>query len=327
MCIEILVVDDLRSAADEYARLISLRTKLESIATDDPNEAIHLLKIHPIKVVILDQRMPQMNGTELYRHLSSIDRFIKVIMLTGEAEANEVGEALKIGFSDYVHKSNLEELPRRVFLQYARYHVDFSELCILETPIVLTKNKKGFPRGNDITIGLVKINPIEEEYIFPGSWMTIKQLRCGEHIREIDKIEITKRYIHESEDEAKLASKLGIDIPILQQLKYNLESVISSKHKESLFAESRNNVEVSRDYNLPQEPTDPDERHIVSRHFQRAPVYRAFRCLLLKKCDCCGQKEPFPLMLYQLTSKVATRQRDFLNDGTKRDILTGIEVY
>lgn len=95
---EILVVDDNLQAAKEVARLINLQTRLEAVATDDPEEAVTILKENPIKVALLDQRMPKKDGTALFKDLRRVDSSVRAIMLTGEADANEVGDALNLGF-------------------------------------------------------------------------------------------------------------------------------------------------------------------------------------------------------------------------------------
>ena len=79
MAIEIIVVDDNLQAAQDFARLITLKTKLEAVAFDDPNEVIEKIKSLPIKVVVLDQRMPQKTGTELFKEILKIDTNIKAI--------------------------------------------------------------------------------------------------------------------------------------------------------------------------------------------------------------------------------------------------------
>ena len=73
MSYEVLVVDDSLQAALEFARLVRVKAKLESIATDDPDEAIEIVKSNSIKVALLDQRMPKKNGTELFLELKQID--------------------------------------------------------------------------------------------------------------------------------------------------------------------------------------------------------------------------------------------------------------
>lgn len=327
MPIEILVVDDVRRAAEEYARLIQLKTELSTFTTDDPLEAVKLAKTNPIRVAVLDQRMPRRSGTNLYRDLKQIDPSIKAIMLTGEADASEVGEALKIGFASYLHKSDLGNLPNEVLLYHAQYEVDLAKKATDYPTVQLYQVRRGVPFGHEIEVNLIASEILENQWVFHNSWVTTKQLNSGEQIREVDHIEITRRFIIEHEEDAKVASTVTGDVTLLANLKTSLESVLSDRYKEHLFSERKHTFEVVREYKLPEEPVSPQELHVVSRHFQRAPVYRGIRCLLMRFCQCCGTRKPFVVVVYQLTSKIATQQIDYLSDGSSRTVPTGIEVY
>jgi CheY-like chemotaxis protein len=324
---KVIVVDDIHNAAVEYARLIKIKTSIEVVATDDPDEAIKIVKSNPIRVAILDQRMPKKSGTALFQEIRHIDPSIKAIMLTGEAAPHEVGEALSIGFSDYLHKSNVEKLPSQVLLYYAQYEVDIAKKSEGTSKVRLYKERKGIIFGKVLEYTIEASQVMDEEFIFPNSWVTTKQLNVGEQTKEVDKVEITQKFVYETEGELKTSSKIGLDLSVLPKLKNELEVVISSKFKEHIFSESKRTFEVVREYKLPQEPVNPGDLHVVSRHFQRAPVYRAIRCLLLKTCKCCGSGEPHVIMVYQLTSKIATQQCDFLSDKTSRKVPTGIDIY
>lgn len=325
---EVLVVDDSLEAAEEYANLIQIKTQLKSFATNDINVALEKVRKDPIKVAVLDQRMPQRAGTALFKDIMAIDQRIKVIMLTGEAEAWEVGEAFKLGFVDYLHKSKVEMLPSLVLLQYAKYHVDFSKKHLLATPIRIYSGRKWIPLLSHISNYMVYImEVVNENYIFDKKWVTIKQINTGESIKEVDKIIIENRFIHEESEKSSLSSHFSIYLPVIENLKSGIEATVSSTFKDSVYAAEKDYVEVVREYNLPPEPSNPNELHVVSRHYQRAPVYRQIRCLLVRECECCGIRQPFPMVVYQLTSKIATRLRDYLSDGQSRVILTGIENY
>lgn len=89
MSAEVLVVDDNISAAKDFARLIRIKTKLETLAVDNPDLAIEKIKAEPIKVVVLDQKMPEKTGTALFEDIKRINPNIKAIMLSGEAEPQE----------------------------------------------------------------------------------------------------------------------------------------------------------------------------------------------------------------------------------------------
>lgn len=325
---EVLVIDDFMAAAEEYARLIKLKTQLDSFATDDPNIALEMIRTNPIKVIVVDQKMPKVTGTTLYKDILNVDSRIRAIMLTGEAEADEVGEAFRLGFADYLHKSQVEQLPLRVLLQHAKYHEGLIEQHLLERPMPIFSMRKGMPLlGHSISYSVFSMEVIDDEYIFAGSWITIKQINTGEGLKEIDRVEIEERFVHEEIDEGKVSSQFNLSPEMIKGLQLGLERAVSTKFTTNIYASKKEALEVVREYKLPEEPTDPKQLYVVSRHYQRAPVYRQIRCIILRECDCCGSRYPFPLTTYQLTSRIGTRQRDHLSDGSVREIATGVEMY
>ena len=84
----ILVVDD------EPDIVITLRTVLERNnftvdAYTEPQQAIKSFKPDVCNLLILDIKMPQMNGFELYKELRKIDEKIKVCFLTALSELHD----------------------------------------------------------------------------------------------------------------------------------------------------------------------------------------------------------------------------------------------
>ncbi|TQE19510.1 response regulator [Streptomyces ipomoeae] len=65
-----------------------------------------------MSVVVLDQRMgPDLSGTELFQRLRAVRPDVRAIMLTGEASADEVGQALALGFHDYLPRAASPNCP------------------------------------------------------------------------------------------------------------------------------------------------------------------------------------------------------------------------
>lgn len=327
MSIDVLVVDDDLIAAEEFANLIHVKTQLVAVATDDPEVAIERIRTEPIKVAVLDQKMPKKRGTALLEDLLNIDPLLRVVMLSGQAEAGEVGEGFTHGLVDYVHKSNVAQLPDKVLLHFIRYCVDASYKDKVENAIVVYKTRPGIPFGSRITYQLQRLEVIDDEFIFEDKWVTLKQLNAGESSREVDKISIEQRFVHEQSNEAKLSSYLALTHQVFLGIKMGIETAIASRFKTGIYSTRTQSIEVTREYRLPAEPADPTQLHVVSRHYQRAPVYRRIRSFLVRNCGCCGIQQPFPLVVYQLTSKIATRQREYFSDGTTREINTGIETH
>lgn len=92
---KILLVDDEERILRSLSML--LRTQYQIFATSDGNEALQILRQEKIHVVISDQRMPIMSGTELLRQARKIAPDTIRILLTGYSDADAALDALNDG--------------------------------------------------------------------------------------------------------------------------------------------------------------------------------------------------------------------------------------
>jgi two-component system chemotaxis response regulator CheY len=60
----------------------------------------------PIQLVVSDWNMPNLSGVELLKKLRADERFVKLpfLLLTAEAEAHQVKEAILAGVTEYIIK-------------------------------------------------------------------------------------------------------------------------------------------------------------------------------------------------------------------------------
>jgi len=75
---------------------------VESAVT--PEAGLELLASHQFHVLILDLRLPGMDGIEVLRRVREKDRDLAVIILTGYPSVETAVASLKGGVSDYVEK-------------------------------------------------------------------------------------------------------------------------------------------------------------------------------------------------------------------------------
>lgn len=92
--------------------VLAFRVRYRVLSASSGEEAIALLREHPVDVVISDQRMPQMTGVEVLRAAREIAPHAMRILLTGYAElASIVGSINEGEIFRYVQKPwRLEEL-------------------------------------------------------------------------------------------------------------------------------------------------------------------------------------------------------------------------
>ena len=95
-----------------FMNVILAKTGVEIIMANDGREAMDLFLENKdrIDLVLVDVRMPKMNGYELTKELKKLDSDIVVIALTANAMNNDREEALSAGCNDYLTKPISKEL-------------------------------------------------------------------------------------------------------------------------------------------------------------------------------------------------------------------------
>lgn len=92
----ILFVDDERDNLEALKRL--LRKDFELLTAESGEEALTLLRASaPVDVILSDQRMPGMNGSEFLEKAQSIDNVATRVLLTGFSDLEAVVEAVNRG--------------------------------------------------------------------------------------------------------------------------------------------------------------------------------------------------------------------------------------
>jgi YesN/AraC family two-component response regulator len=70
----------------------------------DGDEAIDLLQAHSYDLILLDIKMPRVDGFQVLRFVKEKLPHIKVIMLTGFADLKNAIESKKLGAEDFISK-------------------------------------------------------------------------------------------------------------------------------------------------------------------------------------------------------------------------------
>ena len=101
--IRVLMVDDEEQFRATTSKILS-RKGYETTMAGSGEEALKILKESKHDVVILDIRMPGMDGHEALMEIKKISPDTKVIMLTGHGGRDSAGETLALGAYDYLSK-------------------------------------------------------------------------------------------------------------------------------------------------------------------------------------------------------------------------------
>lgn len=108
--IRVLVADDERNLRELLVRELSRKGHaVEGVG--DGEVAMERLRDDPPDVLILDMKMPKMEGIEVLRRLTEMPEAPQVIVTTGFQEVSSAVEAMKLGAYDYLTKpARIEEL-------------------------------------------------------------------------------------------------------------------------------------------------------------------------------------------------------------------------
>ena len=99
----ILVVDDEKKIADVLAERLRLRG-FNSTPVYDANSALSILKRRAFDGIILDLRLPDMDGVEVLRQTKEAFPEVKVVILSGHANETEFKTYLELGAGACFHK-------------------------------------------------------------------------------------------------------------------------------------------------------------------------------------------------------------------------------
>jgi DNA-binding NtrC family response regulator len=100
---KVLIVDDEERFRITLRKLLSANG-LETNAVGSGREAIEELKQQPYDVVLLDVKMPEMDGIEALGELKKISKNVEVIILTGHASVDVAVEIMRLGGYEYLLK-------------------------------------------------------------------------------------------------------------------------------------------------------------------------------------------------------------------------------
>lgn len=105
MAHEILIADDHSLMRDGLEAILSKESGLNVVAhAGNGHEAVRLAEKHKPDIVIMDLNMPEMNGFEALREISSILPGAKLLALSMHSDKRFIARALKEGASGYLLK-------------------------------------------------------------------------------------------------------------------------------------------------------------------------------------------------------------------------------
>ena len=110
----ILLVDDEEIFVRNMGKLLTARGyKVTTALSGDA--AIRALEEQLVDVVVLDLKMPGMDGLTTLKEMQKLDLFTQVLMLTGHGSIDSALEAMRLGAYDYLTKPcEVDELVSKI---------------------------------------------------------------------------------------------------------------------------------------------------------------------------------------------------------------------
>ena len=120
---DVLVVDDEQDFRDIIVKKLEKRD-LKCDSAPDGATALEMVKAKKYDVVLLDVKMPGMDGIEALREIKKIEPMVEVVMLTGHASVESGINGIKYGAFGYLMKPmDMDPLMEKLDAAYERKRI------------------------------------------------------------------------------------------------------------------------------------------------------------------------------------------------------------
>jgi DNA-binding NtrC family response regulator len=111
----LLIVDDVRALADQFAYDLRRLTSMETLVATDGDAALEVLAREPIDCVILDLEMPGRDGFGVLRAMRERGLDVPVVVYTGTGSYDRCVQAMRAGAYGFIDKGDpVERVAREV---------------------------------------------------------------------------------------------------------------------------------------------------------------------------------------------------------------------
>ncbi len=109
--LKVMLVDDEIMALNNLKKLINWEEEGFKIAASEtnPRRALESFKKLKPRIVLVDIKMPVMNGLELSREILALDIPVRIVILTSYKDFHYAKRAIEVGISNYLVKHELNE--------------------------------------------------------------------------------------------------------------------------------------------------------------------------------------------------------------------------
>ena len=182
MAVKVLIVDDNKIYRDAFKRNMMLHN-FDVCEAEHAGDALEVLKAQQPDVLVTDlcMRTPT-EGLDLIRQAKGIDPLLPIVMISAVGTFEEGAIATKLGASDVISKSNIEERLQRLYESIKQASVEY------ETNRALLKEVLGCQQAEEPAAKVAAIAKLEEilarknlhPYIQSEAYDTLVNLRSAE---------------------------------------------------------------------------------------------------------------------------------------------------
>jgi len=151
----VLIVDDEKNIRLTLSQALEV-LEVETATAADGEEALARLKEKEFSLILLDLKMPGMDGMEVLRQVSEIRPDIRIIILTAYGTVESAVKAMKLGAADFIQKPfAAEEIRGLVSRVLDRGKIDEQKTVDYASSVELAKRCIG-DRHFDAAVGHVR---------------------------------------------------------------------------------------------------------------------------------------------------------------------------
>ncbi len=130
--LSVLLVDDEMDFLDTLSKRLKKRN-VDASGVKSGEEALDFLNRNSVDVVVLDVKMPGMDGIETLREIKKVNPLVEVIMLTGHASIEVAIEGMELGAFDYLMKPiDIDDLLYKLQDAYKKKSIQLAKIKSME---------------------------------------------------------------------------------------------------------------------------------------------------------------------------------------------------
>jgi CheY-like chemotaxis protein len=300
-----------------YAELIEKTLDAQVTWVNNRKSAIENVENNNIKVVILDQRLEAGElGTEVLKEILKINPFVVSILLSGQARADDVESAHKMGLFRYIDKTDIDQLPEVIIQALWKYNA----LVLAERTSKAKKELFSFSKGLNPfkKYRVYQLNKIciNENYIFTNSWLEKLSVEAGQAIETEVDVEFNQQIIIEDKGITELVNNYSLAMENLKvKLGGGVQVMMRSERTQRSIGEIKKSAKRKLSLSLPEIPKNIKENYLVSISYQINQVFKQYADIIGVECPLCNSMEIYSIISYEPTNQIKKRQLLLYKDG------------